>query len=68
MCSVSALHDYMRINVPPQQWTRPQFDEYQEIIRRLAVLDAKLNQADCEDPAKAAWMQSVETRLQALEA
>ena len=68
MCVVSVTHDYMRTHIPLQQWTRPMFSEYQEIIRRLTELDKKLNQPDCEDPAKAAWMQEVEERLEALEA
>lgn len=67
MCSVSVVHDYMRTHVPQTQWTRDTFNEYQEIIRRLDVLDQKLHQPDCEDPAKAAWMREVEARLTELE-
>ncbi len=67
MCAVSVIHDYMRVNVPPEQWTRPLFSEYQEIIRRIEQLDTKLSQPDCPDPAKAAWMRDVEERLMALE-
>jgi hypothetical protein len=68
MCAVSVLHDYMRTNVPLDQWTRPVFNEYQEIIRRLDALDGKLDQSECEDPAKASWMREVEERLRKLEA
>lgn len=67
MCTVSVVHDYMRTNIPEQTWTRPLFNEYQEIIRRLTELDAKLNQPDCVDLTKAAWAQEVEARLQRLE-
>lgn len=67
MCSVSVIHDYMRTNVPIDQWTRPVFNEYQEIIRRLDKLDGKLKQPECEDPEKAAWMRAVEERLASLE-
>ncbi len=67
MCAVSAMHDYFRTNVPLEGWTRPVFNEYQEVIRRLEQLDAKLSQPDCEDPEKAAWMKAVEERLAALE-
>ena len=67
MCVTSVVHDYMRQNVPIYQWTQPMFNEYQEIIRRLGLLDEKLNQPDCEDPAKAAWMKEVEERLAKLE-
>lgn len=68
MCAVSAVHDYYRLNVPVNDWTRPMFTEYQEIIRRLDLLDKKLDQPDCEEPAKAAWMTEVEDRLKRLEA
>jgi hypothetical protein len=67
MCSVSATHDYFARHVPIQQWTRPMFNEYQEIIRRLGELDKKLNQPDCEDAHKAEWTRRVEERLAALE-
>ena len=67
MCSVSVMQEYMRTNVPLQQWTPDTFGEYKEILRRLNDLDAKLNQPDCEDPAKAAWMREVEERLDSLE-
>lgn len=67
MCAVSATMDYMRQYVPIQDWTRPAFDEYKEILRRLEALDTKLGQPDCEDPAKAEWMKQVEERLSALE-
>ncbi len=67
MCAVSATHDYMSKNVPLDTWTRSMFNEYQEIIRRLGELDEKLNQPDCPDPAKAAWMKQVEERLDTLE-
>jgi hypothetical protein len=68
MCSVSVVQDYMRREVAPNQWTRPMFNEYKEILKRLEALDERLGQADCEDPAKATWMREVEDRLKALEA
>lgn len=68
MCSVSAIMDYGRTRIQPEQWTRPAWDEFKEIIKRLDALDEKLDQPDCEDPAKAAWMRSIEARLAALEA
>lgn len=67
MCSVSAMIDYGRENVPLDQWTRPTWTEYKEILKRLDALDKKLDQPDCEDPAKAAWMREVERRLAELE-
>jgi len=53
---------------PLQTWTPPIWGEYQEILKRLADLDAKLGQPDCVHPAKEAWMREVEKRLAALEA
>lgn len=67
MCSVSVINEYWRDNTEPHQWTRPMFDEYKEIIRRLEELDTKLGQPDCYDPAKAAWMREIEERLDKLE-
>lgn len=67
MCSVSAIFDYGRTQVPIQDWTRPAFNEFQEIIRRLEHLDELLAQPDCEDARKAQWMNEVEARLDALE-
>jgi ATP-dependent Clp protease ATP-binding subunit ClpA len=55
-------------NVQVNQWTTTTWGEYQEILRRLAALDAKLSQPNCEDPSKLEWMKSVEKRLQSLEA
>lgn len=67
MCVVSVTQDYMRTSTMPWQWDRPMLNEYQEILNRLAALDAKLGQPDCEDPAKAAWMKEIEKRLDAVE-
>jgi hypothetical protein len=67
MCATSAIYDYGMTRVPLDQWTRPAFNEFQEIIRRLEKLDEMLAQPDCEDPGKAEWMRAVEKRLDALE-
>ena len=67
MCLVSVISDWARTAVPPVQWTRPAFDEYQEIIRRLQELDRKLGQPDCEDPAKMQFMKEIDERLRRLE-
>jgi hypothetical protein len=68
VCTVSAINDYFNrgpgINAP---WTQPAMNEYKEILARLAKLDEMLQQRDCEDPAKAAWMREVEARLAELE-
>ena len=67
MCAVSMVSDYGRDRVPREQWTRDSFDDFHEILRRLAKLDEKLNQPDCYDPTKSAWMEEVEQRLRKLE-
>lgn len=61
------MSDYGRDRIPAAQWTRPVFNEYQEILKRLAALDEKLAQPDCVDPSKAEWMKAIEQRLNALE-
>lgn len=68
MCVVSATHDYMMKRTKYEDWTRPAFNEYAEIIRRLGELDKKLGQPDCVDPAKDAWMRDIDERLRKLEA
>jgi hypothetical protein len=66
MCMVSVVSDY-GMTITPNTWTRDTFSEYQEILKRIGDLDAKLGQPDCVDPAKEAWMREVERRLSALE-
>lgn len=67
MCAISVVTAWGQTMVPVETWTRSNWSEYQEILKRLADLDEKLGMANCEDPAKAAWMKSVEDRLAALE-
>lgn len=64
---VSAVMDYGRQNFPLQSWTPDLWAEFQALLRRVEALDAKMNQPDCHDPAKAKWMADVEARLAALE-
>lgn len=66
MCMISAVVDYGR-NIPWQNWTPPLWAEFQELLERVRKIDEKLNQPDCEDPAKQAWMRDVERRLAELE-
>jgi hypothetical protein len=66
MCMVSVV-SVAGSSIPVDTWTRPAFSEYQEILKRIADLDAKLGQPDCVDPAKEAWMREVEKRLAQLE-
>lgn len=67
MCTYSVISEYGQFRIAPDQWSRDSWSDYQEILRRLDALDKKLSQPDCLDPAKAAWMQSVEDRFHALE-
>lgn len=68
MCYVSVVMDYGRTRIDPNQWTRPAFTEFKQIITRLDKLNETLAQPDCHDPAKAEWMAQVEARLTRLEA
>lgn len=67
MCMVSVM-SVAGGSVPLHDWTRPAFNEFQEILKRIDKLDTKLGQPDCVDPAKEAWMREVEERLSKLEA
>jgi len=66
MCMVSVVMDYGR-RVQPNTWTPQSFGDFQEIIRRLDLLDKKLGEPECHDPQKATWMAEIERRLAALE-
>lgn len=66
MCSVSMVHDWAK-QIQPDQWTRPMFDGYQELVRRLDELDKRTKQPECEDPSKADFMKRVLERLEAIE-
>ena len=66
MCTVSMVYDFAR-TIPQEQWTRPQFGEFQDLIRRLDEIDRKLGLADCADPEKAKFLESIEKRLKAIE-
>lgn len=68
MCAVSVINDYGRLNVPLQSWTPNAWADYQEILRRLADLDKKLGEPDCETASKLGWQEAVEARLAKLEA
>lgn len=62
MCAVSVILDYWSAR-PDTPWTRGTFDAFKKIIDDVNQLDDALSQPDCHDPAKAAWMDSVEKRL-----
>lgn len=66
MCAVSELHTYMDTRVPRESWTRETFNDYLSIIGSLGKLDRELDQSDCDDSSKAAWMEDVENRLRKL--
>ena len=44
-------------------WTDDSWAEYQELLKRAAEVDAMLDQADCQDTDKTAWMADVEATL-----
>lgn len=66
MCMVSVVSDYGK-SIATSTWTTRTFSEYQEILRRLEALDAKLGEPECHDPGKQEWMAEVERRLFTLE-
>jgi hypothetical protein len=62
MCTVSAIYDSIR-DIPMEQWTPPAYQDLTEVLKRLAELDAKLNQRDCVDPEKAKTLERIEQHL-----
>ena len=63
MCAVSMILDYVDRNVPLGIWTRPVYDDFQQIIRQLEELDRKLDQPDCVDPQKEEILKRIERML-----
>jgi hypothetical protein len=68
MCVMSVVHDYMREQVPIDNWTRPTWEDFKKLKEQVEDLDRKLGEPDCTDPEKEKYMAQVEARLQALEA
>ena len=67
MCAVSVILSYMDNHVSLESWTRPVYDDFQQIIRQLEELDRKLDQPDCTDPQKKKILKRIEKRLDKLE-
>ena len=67
MCAVSVILDYMSKEVPIWSWTRPVYDDFRQIIKRLEELDRNLDQPDCVDPQKQEILERIERRLDMLE-
>ncbi len=67
MCAVSVVLDYMGGKVPIDSWTRPVYEDFQQIIGQLEELDRKLDQPDCVDPQKEDILRRIEERLDRLE-
>ncbi len=65
MCAVSATIGYFQEHQPV--WTRPDFDSFKKVLKRLEVLDKHLGQPDCIDPSKAEYLREIEERLNRLE-
>jgi hypothetical protein len=68
MCAVSVINDYGHYRIPLNTWTPDTWGQYQDILRRLAELDKKLGEPDCETAGKLEWQNAVEARLAKLEA
>lgn len=68
MCTVSMIYDYGRMRIPEANWNSTTWPVFKELVKQAEVFDTKLDQPDCEDPEKAAWMKRIEERLEKLEA
>ena len=67
MCMASVVTAYGQ-TIGWNQWDTQSFDLLKEILTKVEELDKRLNQPDCEDPEKSAWMREVERRLDKLDA
>jgi hypothetical protein len=53
--------------LPTAPWSREQFDEAMEILRRIKEMEDKLGGCPCEDPSKLDFLKRIEERLDRLE-
>lgn len=68
MCMMSVLTGYGQTQVPGASWTPETWRQFRVVAENVDALDAALGEPECIDPGKDAWMQEMETRMQALEA
>lgn len=68
MCTVSVITDYGRNRIPYEYWTAKTWPPFRELVKAAEEFDKVTDQPDCIDPIKAEWMQSIEERIQKLEA
>jgi hypothetical protein len=67
MCAVSAITDHFRDKWPQQQHfihiTQAQWNEYQELKKKMIEYDARTGQPDCAKPEVAEWESKIEEVL-----
>ena len=56
MCAVSAILEY-GMSLPETWWDRQRVSEFQKLVDQAKAFDVDTNQADCEDPEKAKFLQ-----------
>lgn len=66
MCVVSNVYDFAKW-IPQESWNNDLYVQFLDLLRKVEEIDRKLNQPDCENPAKAAFLKDVEARLKRLE-
>ncbi len=67
MCVYCMVADWGRKVLPVDRWTRPHFDEFQEILRRIKKLEDAQGGCPDEDPTKTDFLDDIRRRLDELE-
>jgi hypothetical protein len=52
---------------PLPEWTREQYDQFVDILRRVKEMEEKLGGCPCEDASKMDFLKTVKDRLDALD-
>jgi hypothetical protein len=64
MCVVSMVLEYAKTNFPVPDYNWQTFNMLQDIVRRLELLDARMDQPECKDPVKAQYLDEVKAHLE----
>lgn len=53
--------------IPPREWTWPQFNEFEDILRRVKELEEKVGGCPCPNEDKTAFLEDIKRRLEAID-
>ena len=53
--------------IPVREWTWPQFNEFEDILRRVKELEEKVGGCPCPNEDKTAFLVDIKRRLEAID-